>query len=200
MILQEFNIVFKKFVDYYGSDKLTKEKQELYFLALKDLSKEDFLNGFVRLLRDREYTNFPSIAEIRKYSLWLKEEDVEARIHLAKEKLKLAIKVFGAYQTVAFDDPNIHAVIDSLGGWLKVCTMNLEELEKFITFEFKKIYKAYLKVSYHINSRYTGIHDLENNQENLIVVGDENQYLNWKRKNDKVPSLFQKNIKYKAID
>ena len=46
MTLQEFNIVFKKFVDYYGTDKLTKEKQELYYLALKDLSKEDFLNGF----------------------------------------------------------------------------------------------------------------------------------------------------------
>lgn len=60
--------------------------------------------------------------------------------------------------------------------------MNLDELEKFITFEFKKIYKAYLKVSYHINSKYTGIHDSENNQENLIVVSDENQYLNWRKK------------------
>ena len=140
MTLQEFNIVFKKFVDYYGTDKLSREKQELYYLALKDLSKEDFLNGFIRLLRDREYTNFPSIAEIRKYSLWLKEQDVETRIHIAKEKLKAAIKVYGAYQTVGFDDPNIHAVIDSLGGWLQVCTMNLEDFDKFITFEFKKIY------------------------------------------------------------
>ena len=76
MNLQDFNIIFKKFVVYYGGEKLGKEKQELYYLALKDLSKEEFLNGFIRMIRDREYTNFPSIAEIRKYSLWLKEEDV----------------------------------------------------------------------------------------------------------------------------
>ena len=154
MNLQDFNIIFKKFAVYYGGEKLGKEKQKLYYLALKDLSKEEFLNGFIRMIRDREYTNFPSIAEIRKYSLWLKEEDVEVRIHIAKEKLKQAIKVFGAYQRVAFDDPNIHAVIDSPGGWVKVCMMKEEELEKFITFEFRKIYKVYLKSSYNINSRY----------------------------------------------
>lgn len=200
MNLQEFNIVFKKIVDYYGNSKLTKEKQELYYLALKDLSKEEFLNGFIRMIRDREYTNFPSIAEIRKYGLWLKEEDVEVRIHIAKEKLKQAIKVFGAYQSVAFDDPNIHAVIDSLGGWVKVCMMKEEELEKFITFEFRKIYKVYLRSSYNINSRYTGLHDKENNNESLIVIGNKNQYLEWSKKNVNFPDLLGDNRKIKLID
>ena len=200
MNLQEFNIVFKKIVDYYGNSKLTKEKQELYYLALKDLSKEEFLNGFIRMIRDREYTNFPSIAEIRKYGLWLKEEDVEVRIHIAKEKLKQAIKVFGAYQSVAFDDPNIHAVIDSLGGWVKVCMMKEEELEKFITFEFRKIYKVYLRSSYNINSRYTGLHDKENNNESLIVIGNKNQYLEWSKKNVNFPDLLGDNRKVKLID
>lgn len=200
MNLQEFNIVFKKIVDYYGSSKLTKEKQELYYLALKDLSKEEFLNGFIRMIRDREYTNFPSIAEIRKYGLWLKEEDVEVRIHIAKEKLKQAIKVFGAYQSVAFDDPNIHAVIDSLGGWVKVCMMKEEELEKFITFEFRKIYKVYLRSSYNINSRYIGLHDKENNNESLIVIGNKNQYLEWSKKNINFPDLLGEDRKTKLID
>ena len=200
MNLQEFNIVFKKIVDYYGNSKLTKEKQELYYLALKDLSKEEFLNGFIRMIRDREYTNFPSIAEIRKYGLWLKEEDVEVRIHIAKEKLKQAIKVFGAYQSVAFDDPNIHAVIDSLGGWVKVCMMKEEELEKFITFEFRKIYKVYLRSSYNINSRYTGLHDKENNNESLIVIGNKNQYLEWSKKNINFPDLLGDDRKIKLID
>ncbi len=200
MNLQEFNIVFKKIVDYYGSSKLTKEKQELYYLALRDLSKEEFLNGFIRMIRDREYTNFPSIAEIRKYGLWLKEEDVEVRIHIAKEKLKQAIKVFGAYQSVAFDDPNIHAVIDSLGGWVKVCIMKEEELEKFITFEFRKIYKVYLRSSYNINSRYTGLHDKENNNESLIVIGNKNQYLEWSKKNINFPDLLGEDRKIKLID
>ena len=200
MNLQEFNIVFKKIVDYYGSSKLTKEKQELYYLALRDLSKEEFLNGFIRMIRDREYTNFPSIAEIRKYGLWLKEEDVEVRIHIAKEKLKQAIKVFGAYQSIAFDDPNIHAVIDSLGGWVKVCMMKEEELEKFITFEFRKIYKVYLRSSYNINSRYTGLHDKENNNESLIVIGNKNQYLEWSKKNINFPDLLGDDRKIKLID
>lgn len=199
MILQEFNSIFKRFVDYYGTEKLSKEKQEIYFLALKDLSKEEFQTGFIRIVKDREYTNFPSIAEIRKYSLWLKEQDVETRIHIAKEKLKVAIKVYGAYQTVGFDDPNIHAVIDSLGGWLQVCTMNVEDLDKFITFEFKKVYKAYLQVSYNINSKYLGIHDKENEKENLIVIGNQEQYLEWNRKNTKNINLLENNEKFKTI-
>ena len=199
MTLQEFNGIFKRFVDYYGTEKLSKEKQEIYFLALKDLSREEFQTGFIRIVKDREYTNFPSIAEIRKYSLWLKEQDVETRIHIAKEKLKVAIKVYGAYQTVGFDDPNIHAVIDSLGGWLQVCTMNLEDFDKFITFEFKKIYKAYLQVSYNINSKYLGIHDRENEKENLIVVGDQEQYLEWNQKNTENINLLGSNEKFKVV-
>ena len=199
MTLQEFNIIFKKFVDYYGTDKLSREKQELYYLALKDLSKEDFLNGFIRLLRDREYTNFPSIAEIRKYSLWLKEQDIETRIHIAKEKLKAAIRVYGAYRTVGFDDPNIHAVIDSLGGWIQVCTMNAADLDKFITFEFKKVYRAYLQVSYNINSKYLGIHDKENKKENLVIVGNQEQYLEWNRKNTENINLLGNDEEFKSI-
>ena len=199
MTLQEFNSIFKRFVDYYGTEKLSKEKQEIYFLALKDLSKEEFQTGFIRIVKDRKYTNFPSIAEIRKYSLWLKEQDVETRIHIAKEKLKAAIKVYGAYQTVGFDDPNIHAVIDSLGGWLQVCTMDMEDLDKFITFEFKKVYKAYLQVSYNINSKYLGIHDKENEKENLIVVGNQEQYLEWNRKNTGNINLLGNKEKFKTI-
>jgi hypothetical protein len=42
MNLQDFNIIFKKIAVYYGGEKLGKEKQELYYLALKDLSKEEF--------------------------------------------------------------------------------------------------------------------------------------------------------------
>ena len=200
MTIQDFNMIFGKFVNYYGAEKMNREKQELYYLALKDLSREEFMNGFVRLIKDREYTNFPSIAEIRKYSLWLKEEDIETRIHIAKEKLKYAIKIFGAYQSVAFDDPNIHAVIDSLGGWIKVCTMEEEEFEKFITFEFKKVYRAYLKVFYGVNTQYTGLHDMENGKENLVVIGDGKRYLEWNEKNKQVPLLFQCSKKYKAID
>ena len=199
MTLQEFNSIFKRFVDYYGIEKLSKEKQEIYFLALKDLSREEFQTGFIRIVKDREYTNFPSIAEIRKYSLWLKEQDVETRIHIAKEKLKAAIKVYGAYRTVGFDDPNIHAVIDSLGGWIQICTMNAADLDKFITFEFKKVYRAYLQVSYNINSKYLGIHDKENEKENLIVVGNQEQYLEWNRKNTKNINLLGDNEKFKII-
>ena len=200
MTLQEFNNVFKRFIDYYGFEKLSKEKQEIYFLALKDLNKEEFQTGFIRIVKDREYTNFPSIAEIRKYSLWLKEQDIETRIHIAKEKLKVAIKVYGAYQTVGFDDPNIHAVIDSLGGWLEVCTMNIEDLNKFITFEFKKVYRAYLQVSYNINSKYLGIHDKENEKENLVVVGNQKQYLDWNQKNIENINLLGDHSKFKAVE
>ena len=64
----------------------------------------------------------------------------------------------------------------------------------------RKIYKVYLRSSYNINSRYTGLHDKENNNESLIVIGNKNQYLEWSKKNVNFPDLLGDNRKIKLID
>lgn len=201
MTSSEFLEVFKNFLDYYQPDKekMKKEKQTLYFKALKDLDVESFKIGFVRLVSDREYANFPSIAEIRKYSLGLKDEDIRVRVHLSKEKVKRAIRLYGANETVAFDDPAIHAVIESFGGWEKLCIVPLKDFENFFTFEFEKIYRAYLQAPYSVPTKFLGIFDKKNDEENLFILGEREKYIEWKSKLGNRMNLINDNAKLKAV-
>jgi len=49
-------------------------------------------------------------------------EDAEQRALTAWLKVSDAIRRVGSYSSVAFDDPIIHAVIASQGGWIKLCS------------------------------------------------------------------------------
>jgi hypothetical protein len=54
-----------------------------------------------------------------------------------------AIRGIGAYRTVVFDDPLIHAVIWDMGGWQALCAMRVEE-EPFRAKEFERRYVGYV--------------------------------------------------------
>lgn len=53
-----------------------------------------------------------------------------------------AMQRVGAYQSVVFDDPVIHAVIEDLGGWTKACRSDMSELSYF-EHRFCEAYRAY---------------------------------------------------------
>jgi hypothetical protein len=81
---------------------------------------------------------------------------------IAWGKVLDAIQRVGAYQSVAFDDGVIHAVVEDLGGWVKVCRGNLDELS-FMQKRFCDSYRAYARrpdMSY--PARLVGEHDQQN--------------------------------------
>jgi len=174
MTLQEFNKGFKPFLDFFPTDNMTKEKINIYFAGLSDLSLEQINLSFTRMIKNRVWKNFPQPAEIRQYALGTTETDINVRINLAKEKLKRAISKYGAYGSIEFDDKGIHAVVDSLGGWHEVCKMLVDDFDKFLTFEFPKIYKAYWEMPYNVNPYYLGITDNSNNTKNIKFIGNSN--------------------------
>lgn len=174
MTLQEFNKGFKPFLDFFPTDGMTKEKINIYFAGLSDLSLEQINLSFTRMIKNRVWKNFPQPAEIRQYALGTTETDINVRINLAKEKLKKAISKYGAYGSIEFDDKGIHAVVDSLGGWHEVCKMLVDDFDKFLTFEFPKIYKAYWEMPYNVNPYYLGITDNSNNTKNIKFIGNSN--------------------------
>lgn len=53
-----------------------------------------------------------------------------------------AMQRVGAYSDVVFDDPVIHAVIEDLGGWVKVCRSETAELS-YLQHRFTESYRAY---------------------------------------------------------
>ncbi|WP_336182007.1 DUF6475 domain-containing protein [Fusobacterium polymorphum] len=170
MTNQEFNTVFQPFLDYFPTSEMTKEKLNIYYLALSSLTAEQLNGAFISMIRNRVYKNFPQVAEIIQYATHTTESELDDRIVLAKQMLKNTIVRYGSYGSVEFKDKGIHAVIDALDGWQKICSMSSDELEKFLTFEFTKIYKAYSRHNYPVTQYYIGIHDAANGTNNINLI------------------------------
>lgn len=61
---------------------------------------------------------------------------------LAWGKCLSAMERVGAYTDVVFDDPAIHAAVEDLGGWPKVCRTELKELS-YLQHRFCEAHRAY---------------------------------------------------------
>jgi hypothetical protein len=64
------------------------------------------------------------------------------RAMLAWGKVMDAMQRVGQYTDVVFDDPAIHAVVEDLGGWPKVCRVELKELS-YLQHRFTESHRAY---------------------------------------------------------
>jgi hypothetical protein len=62
---------------------------------------------------------------------------------IAWGKVQGAIGRVGYVRSVAFDDAAIHAAIDDMGGWAKMCSTTYDELP-FVQKQFIAAHKAYL--------------------------------------------------------
>lgn len=63
---------------------------------------------------------------------------------IAWGKVLDAIQRVGAYQTVVFDDPAIHAAIVDMGGWVAICRSNVDDLP-FVQKRFCDAHRTYAK-------------------------------------------------------
>lgn len=97
------------------SRPMTPEILNLWFGLLGPYSPEEIRSAFSRFIQTESRMPLPAdILKIIRGS----EED---RALAALMKVEKAMGEHGAYATVVFDDPVIHATIQSLGGWIKAC-------------------------------------------------------------------------------
>lgn len=171
MTSQEFNTSFKKFLDYFPTNDMTKEKINIYCIALSSLSVEQLDKAFISMIRNRVYKSFPQVAEIIQYATGTTESNLDDRVVLAKQLLKNVLIRYGSYTSIEFEDKGIHAVIDSLDGWQNLCSMSTDELDKFLTFEFAKVYKAYTRNNYEVSKYYLGYFDVTNGTQTINKIG-----------------------------
>lgn len=123
--------------------EFTDDQSRIYSMLLNDIPEENFINGINTMLRERVYSNLPMPADIRKYCLETREEDLDIRVAAARNKIKKAMNSIGTYVTVAFDDPIIHLVIRDFGGWIKLGMTDMEEFENLLKWDLPRLYKAY---------------------------------------------------------
>ena len=113
-------------------------KIKVYAQGLEDIPIETIETAAWNLVRTRTLATWPKIGEIREAAIG----KVEDEAILALTKMERACFIHGAYATVVFDDPIIHAIVRSFGGWPKICVMEPDEW-KFKRIEFQKVYRAY---------------------------------------------------------
>ena len=137
---KKFEIMINQTADLIGRPRLTEGAINLFFDFLKRYTFEQILQGLALHMNDPQKGQYmPKPADIIAALVG----DPEALASQAWAKVNDAVTRTGAYESVVFDDPVIHAVISDMGGWMDLCRCQLEDY-KFREHGFLKRYKAYL--------------------------------------------------------
>ena len=135
----DFMQLLRDVMDFYKQD-LSTFALSVWWDACKNFDYDQVKSALTKHVMDAERGVFPPKPAdlVRKL-----EGTTTDRAAMAWGKAYEAMQRVGAYTDVVFDDPAIHAAIDDLGGWQKVCRTEGKELG-FMQHRFGESYKAYV--------------------------------------------------------
>ena len=149
----------------------------LWWDALKEYDIEEVVKAVQKFIKSPDFGNYkPKPADIIK----MIEGTSSDRSLLAWSKVEKAIRRVGSYQTVSFDDPIIHRVIEDMGGWVAMCGSQENELP-FVSKEFCTRYRGFSvmqEIPQH-PTRLFGIIDCDNSANGYrelsrpVFIGDQ---------------------------
>ncbi len=123
---------------YYGKD-CSAFTLTVWWGALQGCELEQVATALQRHAMDPERGQFaPKVADLVRVLQGTSTD----RAALAWGKVHEAMSAVGAYCDVVFDDPAIHAVVEDLGGWPKVCRTETNELS-YLQHRFQEAHRAY---------------------------------------------------------
>lgn len=137
---KKFGILMFGCGEYYGKT-LSTGVIELYWQGLKNHSIDEVQVAVNHHMADPDSGQFmPKIADlIRALSGGKQTQSMQAW-----SKVDRAIRRVGPWESVCFDDPIIHRVLEDMGGWISLCLTDTEEELKFRMHEFQKRYQGYV--------------------------------------------------------
>lgn len=134
----EFAQLITDVLAYYRQDA-SRFVLELWWNACQGFDLDQIRNAVQRHCTDPERGQFaPKVADIAR----VLQGTATDRAALAWGKCLEAMSSVGAYTDVVFDDPAIHAVVDDLGGWPKLCRTDMKELG-YVQHRFCESHRAY---------------------------------------------------------
>lgn len=123
---------------YYRQDA-SRFVLDLWWNACQPFELSQIRQAMQRHATDAEHGRFaPRVADVVRILAGTAAE----RAALAWGKTLEAMGSVGAYTDVVFDDPAIHAAVQDLGGWPKVCRTDLSELG-YLQHRFCESHRAY---------------------------------------------------------
>jgi Domain of unknown function (DUF6475) len=134
----EFARLLTGMMAYYRQD-VSPFVLDLWWSACEGLSLEQLTKAMNTHAKDPERGQFaPKVADVVR----ILQGTHTDRSLLAWGKVLDATNGVGAYQDVVFDDPAIHAAVNDVGGWVKLCRTDLKELS-YLQHRFCQSHKAY---------------------------------------------------------
>jgi hypothetical protein len=134
--LELLNAVF----EMYGKPQPSVQAVAMYFNVLSHISIDDFKSAMNVHSRDTDSGQFvPKPADILRCLQGSKGTQAE----VAWSKLDKAVRTVGPHASVVFDDRLIHAVVEDMGGWIKLGSTGSDEYP-FIHNQFVKRYTGYV--------------------------------------------------------
>lgn len=154
---RDFWTLVKGVHSFYSQD-VSEFAAQIWWNAMRGYSIEQVRKAFNAHAADPKSGQFmPKPADLIRVLDGTQDE----RSALAWSKVFGAIQRVGSYQTVVFDEGAIHAAIEDLGGWPKVCATKMDELP-FVEKRFCAAYRAHLKAGSPYPARLVGIVDQTN--------------------------------------
>lgn len=123
--------------EVYGQP-VTDAQIKIWWAALHQYSIEQFTAALEHIVKTSKF--MPKPAEIIEAI----DGTIEEKSTNAWVKVVEALKKYGVYHSVAFDDPLIPAVIGAMGGWQQLCMGRSNDLP-FRAKEFGQIYQVFKK-------------------------------------------------------
>jgi hypothetical protein len=169
----EFTIMMVGIGEIYRT-AISKFLTDIYWKSLKHFEWQDVERALNAHIYNPDCGQFfPKPADVVRFI----EGSGETRALQAWSKVEQAIKQVGGYQSVVFDDALIHAVLENMGGWTKLCSVTLDELP-FRCNEFQKRYMGFVHKKPERHPKYlAGIIEVQNAKNNFpipapILLGD----------------------------
>lgn len=136
--LDNFRNLLTDVMAYYGKD-CSEFVLTVWWQALLPFDLEQINTALQRHATDADRGQFaPKVADIIRVLQGTSTD----RASIAWGKVHGAMSAVGAYTDVVFDDPAIHAVIEDLGGWPKVCRTEIADLS-YLQHRFQEAHRAY---------------------------------------------------------
>lgn len=173
---QAFCAIMYPFGKIYDLSLEDKHIMKVWFEALSDFNIEEVTKAVQRYIKSPDYGSFkPKPADVIR----MIEGTSIDKSFAAWSKVEKGARRVGSYQTVVFDDPIIHRVIEDMGGWVAICQVSEKELP-FVSKEFCTRYKGFSsrqEIPAHCTRLY-GLIDAQNaangyhGESTPVMIGD----------------------------
>jgi hypothetical protein len=135
---ERFKALMTDAMAFYRKD-VSKFALSVWWSACERFDLEQVSKALTAHAMDPDRGHFaPMPADIVKHLAGTKTD----RALVAWGKVMGAIRDYGAYSSVAFDDAVIHAVLEDMGGWTRLCAGTIDELP-FEQRRFCETYRTY---------------------------------------------------------